>query len=82
MLFKQVLELRGIEQKIDTSNVTRIYVHLEDDYGESCKFPVKISDLDFKQFKKGDKVNVDFDFSVKYGSFNVVSLEKVQNGKV
>lgn len=78
MLFISNLECRGVTKKVDSENRNHFYLSLEGEDGESCKFPVKIVDFEDKfKLKKGDKVKVFLDFSVKYGSFNIVNLELI-----
>ena len=65
MELKTNCEIRGISQRVDDKNMNHYYVNLEDEKGESCKFPVdQKSNIDLKSFKKGDKVNVVLDLSV------------------
>lgn len=68
------VEFRGSDEKIIQDKHYK-YINLEDEKGEASKFSTT-DDVDFKLFKKGDKVKATFEYSPKYGSLKVIKLEK------
>lgn len=78
MELKTTCEFRGCSSRKDDKGNIYNYVNFEDEKGEASKFSVDSNYLfDSKQFKKGDKCNVTFDLSVKYGSLKVINIVKV-----
>lgn len=73
MILKTNVEFRGSSFKKNDKGEYH-FINLEDENGESSKFSVDFS-VDISQFKKGDKVIVEFDYSVKYGSLKVISVK-------
>lgn len=75
MILKFKAELRGSSIRIDDKGNEFHYINVEDSNGESAKFSCN-NEIDLKQFKKGDNVNVELDYNIKYGSLKVVSVTK------
>ena len=67
------LEFRGFTSTRGKEDKIYNYVNLEDEHGESCKFFCDIAPVNY--LEKGEKYDVTFDYSSKYGSLKVVGIE-------
>ena len=72
------LELRGIQNKTSNNGNVYYYANLETPEGEAQKFFVPKAECFESGLKKGDKVNVEFNYYVYDDKprFTVVSIKK------